>query len=198
MPSDRRIRLVPIVVVAGLAIAGGARCQDPTTRESLEFSQRKVRANMQELEERMFRLSTLLRDAQPESAARLVLGLKRSREELIVADMDEARAFIAGGRLEEAAERQRVIIVKLEELRRLLLSSDLDLILKLERLRQLTRVRKSLDELEKEEGRQADALEKMGDDATAEKDRMKLEACARPPTRPSASSRRPFPTRTTR
>ena len=108
--SDLRV-LVPIVAVAWLAIAGGARCQDPTTRESLEFSQRKVRANMQELEERMFRLSTLLRDAQPESAARLVLGLKRSREELIVADMDEARAFIAAGKLEEAAERQRVIIV---------------------------------------------------------------------------------------
>ena len=108
------------------------------------------------------------------------------------------RALVAAGKLEEAVERQRVVIVKLEELRRLLLSSDLDLILKLERLRQLTRVRKSLDELEKEEKRQAEALDKMGDDATDEKDQMKLDAMREAADEAGASSRRPFPTRTMR
>jgi hypothetical protein len=175
MTSDRKPG--PILLIAALAIvAGRSLAQAPTTRDSLEFSQKKVRANMEELEERMFRLANLLREAQPESSARLVLGLKRSREDLIVAEMDQTRALIAAGRLEEATEHQRAILVKLEELRKLLLSADLDLILKLERLRQLTRVNKALNELKKEEDRQAEALDKLGDQAADEQKQMQLDA----------------------
>jgi hypothetical protein len=162
-----------------LLLAAPARPQGPATRESLDFGQRKAQAHMQELEDRMFQLAGLIREAQPDHAARLVLGLRRSRGDLIVADMADIRALITAGKIEEAVERQRIVVSKLEELRRLLLSADLDLVLKLERLRHLNRVGKALAEAKGEQDRQADALDKLAkEDAASEEAKRKLAAAA--------------------
>src|SRR5688572_24917239 len=74
--------------------------------EVLEFQQRKAMAHMQELEERLFRLSQILRETEPDNAARLILGLRKTREELIVDDMRFIGELLRSGKLEEAAAKQ--------------------------------------------------------------------------------------------
>jgi hypothetical protein len=92
-----------------------------------------------------------LRGAQPDDAARLVLGLRKAREELILEDMQEIEAHLVAGRYEQAAEGQRAVIRRLAELRDLLLSTDLDLLLKLERLRKLNASLSDLEALQAEQ-----------------------------------------------
>ncbi|MAG58123.1 MAG: hypothetical protein CMJ83_17700 [Planctomycetes bacterium] len=106
---------------------------------------------MEELEDRMFSLSELIRKEAPDNAARLVLGLQRSREELIVDEMAEISKLIEKNELKDVEERQRRVVFRLKELRELLLSTELDLILKLKRLRLMNKALKDLDQLRKEQ-----------------------------------------------
>ena len=128
-----------LVLLLALAGWGGLAAQeeDVERRQRLEFLQEKVAVHMRELEDRMFQLADLIRDVAPDHAARLVLGLQRSREQLLVEGMEEVREAIKAGKLQEAEEAQRQVVFRLKELRDLLLSTDLDLLLKLERLRKL-------------------------------------------------------------
>lgn len=134
---------------------------DDDLRARLEARQSRARELMAELEDRMFQLSELLRGDHPDDAARLVLGLRKAREELILEDMQEIEAHLLAGRYGQAAEGQRGVIRRLAELRDLLLSTDLDLLLKLERLRKLTTALSDLDALQAEQAELQERTEAM-------------------------------------
>jgi hypothetical protein len=124
---------------------------DVPANEQIQFDQSTAEAHMRELEGRMFRLAGLLREAQPEDADRLLLGLRRSKEQLIVDRMQQASTLLSGLKLEQAASEQREILARLEELKRLLLTSDISLQLKLQQLRSLIDARQRLDRLIRKE-----------------------------------------------
>ena len=76
-----------------------ARSDRPVTaEEKIKFEQDKAHAHMRELEGRMFRVAELLRPTQPDDSARLLMGVTRSREQLIVEEMREASELIAHAR----------------------------------------------------------------------------------------------------
>ncbi|MCH9654748.1 MAG: hypothetical protein K0U86_10665 [Planctomycetes bacterium] len=120
-------------------------------QQRIQFEQVKAKAHMQELEERMFRLSNLIRESQPEDAARLLLGLRKAREQLILDRMGEASKMLDKLKLDQASKEQKEILVLLEELKKLLLTADIGLELKLEQLRKLINSRETLSKLLKKE-----------------------------------------------
>lgn len=122
-----------------------------TPRKRIQFEQDKAKAHMQELEERMFRLSRLIQESQPEDAARLLLGLRKAREQLIIDRMGEASRMLDDLKLNQASQEQKEILVLLEELKKLLLTADIGLELKLEQLRKLIDSRETLNKLIKKE-----------------------------------------------
>ena len=128
---------------------------DPVTPgEVLSFRQAKVAAEMTELEERMYRLSEALKALEPENSSRLMLGLKFAREELILHQMKEAQGMLGKLSLGEAAAEEKQLLSKLERLHDLLLASDLDFQMQMERLRQIREVLRRLDKAIKEEDRE--------------------------------------------
>jgi len=120
-------------------------------RKQIQFEQDKAKAHMQELEERMFRLSNLIRESQPEDAARLLLGLRKAREQLILDRMGEASKMLDDLKLDQANKEQKEILVLLEELKKLLLTADIGLELKLEQLKKLIGSRETISKLLKKE-----------------------------------------------
>lgn len=141
---------------------GSAALVDPATRsdrpvtpeEKIKFEQDKAHAHMRELEGRMFRVAELLRQTQPDDSARLLMGVARSREQLIVEEMREAAELIGTLDLNKATAEEKELIAKLEELKRLLLTNDLDLELKLEQLRKIHEAQESLAKLTARERQQ--------------------------------------------
>jgi len=125
----------------------------------IEFDELKASAHMTELEERMYRLSELLREHEPEHAARLLMGLEKSRQELIIDRMRHVRQLLSNKSLDDAITQQQQVKVKLEQLRDLLMSTDLDLLLKLEQLRKLNEALKKLDKIIAEQNRQKQLAE---------------------------------------
>lgn len=152
----RRERILGRATCLLLFLCVLAPAQKPTL-EQVEFRQQKARAHMEELQDRMFQLAELIRELEPDHAARLVLGLRKAREELIVEEMEEIGQLILAQKTVEAAERQRQVLFHLKELRDLLLNTDLDLLLKLERLRKLNKTLSRLEKIRKEEVRERDA-----------------------------------------
>ena len=126
----------------------------PSDRDTIGFSQQNVAAQMNELEERMFRLSEALRGLEPENASRLRLALKFSREEQILEQMRETHKLLKDAQLSKAETEVKELIAKLEHLRNLLLAEDLDFQLKLARLRQMRETLGQLDRIVKEERRE--------------------------------------------
>jgi hypothetical protein len=122
-------------------------------RDTIGFSQENAAAQMNELEERMFRLSEALRGLEPENAARLRLALKFSREEQILEQMRETHKLLKEAQLSKAETEVKELIAKLEHLRNLLLAEDLDFQLKLARLRQMRETLGQLERIVKEERR---------------------------------------------
>ena len=90
---------------------------------------------MNELKDRMFRLSEALRGLEPENASRLRLALKFSREEQILEQMRENFKLLKEAQLTKAETETKELIAKLKHLRNLLLAEDLDFQLKLAHLR---------------------------------------------------------------
>ncbi len=131
---------------------------DPVTPgEVLSFRQAKVAAEMTELEERMYRLSEALKALEPENSSRLMLGLKFAREELILHQMKETQKLLDRLTLAEAATEEKQLLAKLQRLHDLLLATDLDFQMQLERLRQLREALRRLDKAIKEEDRERQA-----------------------------------------
>ena len=155
--------------------AAEVEAQDPAERKRrLEFQQDRARAQLAELEDRMFQLAELLRSSEPDDSARLVLGLRKAREELIHDEMEEIRRLIAEEKWTEAEERQRQVLFRLEELRDLLLSTDLDLLLKLERLRRLNAALARLGQVEDALLEQGESLRDIEQESDDQKRRRRL------------------------
>jgi len=176
--SRRRVGLGLLTLCLVLS-AEVARAQQPTLQE-VEFRQQKARAHMEELQARMFELAELIRQLEPDHAARLVLGFRKAREELIVEEMDEIGGLILARKVDEASERQRQVLFALKELRDLLLNTDLDLLLKLERLRKLNATLGRLEKIRKEEVRERDQSGDLADkEKLSDKDRRAMKALKR-------------------
>ena len=133
-----------------------------TLAEQLSFREQQVHGEMSELEQRMFRLSEALKKLEPENSSRLMLGLKYAREELILHQMKETQDALAKLSLKGAVEEQKQLMAKLERLQQLLLSTDLDFEMRLERLRQIRETLRKLDGVIKEESREEKHLEEGG------------------------------------
>src|ERR1700685_187957 len=139
----------------GPAVSPASRSDRPVTpEEKIKFEQDKANAHMRELESRMFHLAEMLRPSQPDDSARLLMGVSRSREQLIVEEMREASELIATLDLNKATVEEKELIAKLEELKRLLLTNDLDLEIKLEQLRKLREAQNALARLTARERQQ--------------------------------------------
>jgi hypothetical protein len=123
-------------------------------RDTIGFSQQNAASQMNELEDRMFRLSEALRGLEPENASRLRLALKFSREEQILEQMRENFKLLKDAQLSKAETETKELIAKLEHLRNLLLAEDLDFQLKLARLRQMRETFAQLERIIKEERRE--------------------------------------------
>jgi hypothetical protein len=123
-------------------------------RDTIGFSQQNAASQMNELEDRMFRLSEALRGLEPENASRLRLALKFSREEQILEQMRENFKLLKDAQLSKAETETKELIAKLEHLRNLLLAEDLDFQLKLARLRQMRETLAQLERVVKEERRE--------------------------------------------
>lgn len=130
------------------------RTTDVTLAERLSFREEQIKAEMTELEQRMFRLSEALEKLEPDNASRLTIGLRFARQELILYQMKEVQEALASMRLRGAVEEQKQLVAKLERLQQLLLSTDLDFEMRLARLRQIRETLRELDKVIKEESRQ--------------------------------------------
>jgi hypothetical protein len=135
-------------------VGAAAKNAPVSDRETIGFSQQNAAAQMNELEERMFRLSEALRGLEPENASRLRLALKFSREEQILEQMRETYKLLKDAQLSKAETEVKELIAKLEHLRNLLLAEDLDFQLKLARLRQMRETLGQIDRILKEERRE--------------------------------------------
>jgi hypothetical protein len=125
-----------------------------TASDQVEFAQKTVQAQMQELQERMFRLADLTRDSEPDDSARLLMALRKAREELILEQMHDILDEMNQSDLAKASDEQTQVLTKLEELKKLLTSTDLDMQMRLEQLRTLNAAIAKLDSAIKEEKRQ--------------------------------------------
>ena len=139
------------VLLSASLVSAQEKPKEVSPQETIQFEQDKAQAHMRELEQRMFRLAEMIREAQPEDAARLKLGVERARDTLIADRMSQASSLLASLKLEQAASGQKEIIAELEELKRLLLSADIDLQLKLEQLKKLKDARARLEALARKE-----------------------------------------------
>lgn len=168
--NTRLSLMVAILAMLLSCLVSPARAADAVTAkksidlaEQIEFDQQKAEAYMRELQERMFKLAELTRDLEPQDSARLLLAVQKAREELIVEQMKDVRLLIDKRELAAAVEQQRDVIRKLEELRTLLLSNDLDLAIKLDRIRKIEAILTKLDPAIKEQLREAKFSDELAD-----------------------------------
>ena len=83
-----------VVLFAAASLQAQEKPKEVAPQETIQFEQDKAQAHMRELEQRMFRLAELIRDAQPEDAARLKLGVERARDTLIADRMSQASQLL--------------------------------------------------------------------------------------------------------
>ncbi len=169
MKTDRQRSMICVCLL--LCGAFSSRAAGPATQPStkpstqplskisdadqIEFLQKNVQAQMQELQDRMFRLAETTKVAEPGDSAKLILALRRSREELILEEMKEVLELLGQKNLTRATVDTQEVIIKLEKLKELLLSTDLDLQMALERIKKLQAAIAKLDGAIKEEKRQS-------------------------------------------
>jgi hypothetical protein len=130
----------------------------PTTQvtpiDQIEFQQKNIQAQLKELEDRMFHLSQLIREMEPDDSAKLIMAVRRAREELIVEQMKDVMDLIDTKDLGKASTEQQEVLKKLDELKKLLLATDLDLQMQIEQLRKLNAAIEKLDAAIKEQKRE--------------------------------------------
>ena len=102
----------------------------------------------------MYRLAEMTRDAEPDDAAKLLMAVRKAREQLIIEQMKEVLDLLGRTELNKAVDEQKQVLIKLEELKKLLLSTNLDLQMQLERLRKIQEALAKLEGVVKEEQRQ--------------------------------------------
>jgi len=139
--------------------------------DKLQFTQKQIQALMVELQDRMFHLAELTKQAEPDNSTRLLLALRKAREQLIVEQMREILEKLDKKDLSKATDDTKDVLIKLEELKKLLIAADLELQLQLERLRQLQAAMRQLDQAikvekqQKSESEALDGLKKKGKEA---------------------------------
>ena len=153
-----RMALALVLLLPGFGLAQ-EKAKSVEPKEQIKFEQDKAQAHMKELEERMYELAKLIRDSQPDDSARLLLGVQKAREHLIAEQMGEAAVLLTSLKLDQATEEQKQVIEKLEELKKLLLSADIGLEVKLEQLRKLIAAREQLAKLTEAEQAQLKSTE---------------------------------------
>jgi hypothetical protein len=155
------------IALAMLLVGRGALAANEKTSvtetDKLQFSQKEVQALMQELQERMFHLAELTKQVEPDNSTRLLLALKKAREQLIVEEMKEILEKLSERDLSKATNDTKEVIAKLQELKNLLIATDLELQLQLERLRQLQAAIQQLDQAIKDEKKQQSDSAKMAE-----------------------------------
>jgi hypothetical protein len=122
--------------------------------DQLKFQQQTIQGQMQELQERMFHLAELTREMEPGDSAKLVMAVRKAREGLIVEQMKEVLELISQRDLGHAGEEEQQVLAKLEELKRLLMSEDMDLQMQLEQMKKVQAAIAKLDAAIKEEKRE--------------------------------------------
>jgi hypothetical protein len=122
--------------------------------EQIQFQQKTVEAQMQELQERMFHLADLTRDTEPDDSSRLIMAVRKAREDLIIEQMRDCVDQLGHVDLSKAADEQEQILAKLNELKKLLTTTDLDLQMQLDKLKKLNEAIAKLDKGIKEERRE--------------------------------------------
>src|SRR4051812_21281027 len=152
-------RVIALVIAVALILAAVARGEQTSVSQSdqLAFQQKTIQAQMQELQERMFHLAELTREMEPGDSAKLIMAVRKAREALIDEQMKEVLELLSAKDLTKAGEEQKQVLVKLEELKRLLMSEDADLQMQLEQLKKLEAAIAKLDAATKEEKRLRDA-----------------------------------------
>lgn len=139
------------------ASAADAPPQPPVTIDQIRFQQSNAQAQMEELQNRMYRLAEATREAEPDDSAKLLMAVRAAREQLILERMRENLGLLGNKDYARAAEDQVQIIAKLEELKKLLTSGVSDLQMLLEKLRAIDQAIKKLDAATAEEKRQGKA-----------------------------------------
>lgn len=155
------VAMAPLTRAAAPINPAVASTQPIGERDKIEFQQKNASAQFQELEERMYRLAELIRESEPSDSARLLMGVQRAREELITEQMKGIVGLIGEKDLNKASDEQKQVLIKLDELKRLLATGDLDLQLQLERLKKLNAALEKLDNAIKEENRQVGESKKL-------------------------------------
>jgi hypothetical protein len=122
--------------------------------DQIQFQQKTVEAQMQELQERMFHLADLTRDTEPDDSSRLLMAVRKAREDLIIEQMRDCIDQLGRVDLSKASDEQEQILVKLNELKKLLTTTDLDLQMQLDKLKKLNDAIAKLDKGIKEERRE--------------------------------------------
>jgi hypothetical protein len=122
--------------------------------EQIQFQQKTVEAQMQELQERMFHLADLTRDTEPDDSSRLIMAVRKAREDLILEQMRDCIEQLGRVDLSKAADEQEQILAKLNDLKKLLTTTDLDLQMQLDKLKKLNDAIGKLDKGIKEERRE--------------------------------------------
>ena len=166
------VRRTPLVLtLLALCLAGAGPTTSPSQDKSkvspadqAQFQQKNAAAQMQELEGRMFRLAETIRNTEPSDSARLLLGVRKAREQLILEQMKEVIELLGQKDVNRATDEQKQLIAKLEELKKLLLAADNDLILQLERLKKMEDALAKLEGIIKEEKRQQGETGKLAEE----------------------------------
>jgi hypothetical protein len=125
-----------------------------TPAEQVQFQEKTVEAQMKELQERMYHLADLTRDTEPDDSSRLLMAVRKAREDLIIEQMRDCIAQLGKLDLSKAADEQEQILIKLNELKKLLTTTDLDLQMQLDKLKKLNDAIAKLDKGIKEERRE--------------------------------------------
>ncbi len=160
------VLLGTVLPASGQAIQG----EEATEADGAVFQNDRARQHMLELEQRMFRLAEMLRETQPEDAQRLTMGFERSREQQVAQRMASVSELIGGLELTEASAKVDEVIGELQAIKKLLLTADLELAIKLEQLRKINQAIKEIEAIEAQEAEnqaQSDKLAAAGNPSNA-------------------------------
>jgi len=162
--------LLVALLLPSIAQAQAIKGEDATEADGAKFQNERARQHMLELEQRMFRLAEMLKESQPEDAQRLIMGVERSREKLLVQRMSSVSDLIGGLELNEASTKIEAVIGELQAIKKLLLTADLEAAIKQEQLRKIKEAIKDLEAIEAQEAEnqgQSDKLAESDDPSAA-------------------------------
>ena len=139
------------------------------SKAALDERQELIRDRIVRLEDRMFQLAQALKKTEPEKAERLMDGLGRLRGDQVRAQIDEIIKQLKDNRLSDAADQQQLVMGELQSLLKQLMDGPDDLEERQDEIEKLNAIRKSLDDLVREQQRELDAANEARDVAARER-----------------------------